>query len=102
MLDIDTIMGNVFGKAAALDFGIQWGCWAVAALLKTEKFYDLAGKFYNNHFLCSCVISFARAQYAACKLAYTSLIMAKTLCVCARARGCVSVCMCVCGGGGGG
>ena len=53
MLDIDTIMGNVFGKAAALDFGIQWGCWAVAALLKTEKFYDLAGKFYNNPFLCS-------------------------------------------------
>jgi len=30
-------------KTAALDFGIQWGCWAVAALLKTEKFYDLAG-----------------------------------------------------------
>lgn len=31
-------------KAAAVDFGIQWACWAVAATLKTEKFYDLAGK----------------------------------------------------------
>lgn len=30
-------------KAAAVDFGIQWACWAVAATLKTEKFYDLAG-----------------------------------------------------------
>jgi len=26
-----------------LDFGIQWGAWAVAAALKTEKFYDLTG-----------------------------------------------------------
>ena len=42
-------MGNYFTKASplvkavALDFGIQWACWAVAASLKTEKFYDLAG-----------------------------------------------------------
>ncbi|XP_069509767.1 uncharacterized protein [Ambystoma mexicanum] len=28
---------------AALDFGLQWGLWGLAALLKTEKFYDLAG-----------------------------------------------------------
>lgn len=35
-----------FSKILALtgvDFAIQWGCWAIAALLKTEKFYDLAG-----------------------------------------------------------
>jgi hypothetical protein len=44
-------MGNYFTKASplvkavALDFGIQWTCWAVAASLKTEKFYDLAGIF---------------------------------------------------------
>ncbi|XP_064614376.1 uncharacterized protein LOC135478042 [Liolophura sinensis] len=38
-----SIMGSSFSKAAALDFGIQWGCWVVAAALKTEKFYDLAG-----------------------------------------------------------
>lgn len=44
MLDIDEIMGNTYGKIAAVDFGIQWACWAVAALLKTEKFYDLAGR----------------------------------------------------------
>ncbi|XP_050418957.1 uncharacterized protein LOC126832280 [Patella vulgata] len=37
------MMGNILVKSAALDFGIQWGCWAVAALLKTEKFYDMAG-----------------------------------------------------------
>ncbi|PVD30676.1 hypothetical protein C0Q70_09950 [Pomacea canaliculata] len=36
-------MGNTVGKAAALDFGIQWACWAVASILQTEKFYDFAG-----------------------------------------------------------
>ena len=44
MIDKAYIMGNTLAKATALDFGIQWGCWAVASLLKTEKFYDLAGK----------------------------------------------------------
>ena len=47
---IDT-MGNNLAKAATIDFGIQWACWAVAALLKTEKFYDLAGKLFFLHFL---------------------------------------------------
>ena len=27
-----------------IDFGIQWILWGAAALLQTEKFYDLAGK----------------------------------------------------------
>jgi len=36
-------MGNTIIKAAAVDFGIQWIAWAVAATLKTEKFYDLTG-----------------------------------------------------------
>ena len=36
-------MGSNLAKSAALDFGIQWGCFLVAAALKTEKFYDLAG-----------------------------------------------------------
>ena len=40
---IDNVMGNTYGKIAVVDFGIQWACWAVASLLKTEKFYDLAG-----------------------------------------------------------
>lgn len=44
MLGLDIVMGNIFGKAAVIDFGIQWSLWAVAALLKTEKFYDLAGE----------------------------------------------------------
>lgn len=26
-----------------VNFGLQWGLWGVASLLKTEKFYDLAG-----------------------------------------------------------
>lgn len=30
-------------EPALLDFTIQWVCWAVAAALKTEKFYDAAG-----------------------------------------------------------
>jgi hypothetical protein len=37
-----------FSKILALtgvDFGIQWVCWGVAALFKTEKFYDLAGMY---------------------------------------------------------
>ena len=38
-------MGNSIAKSAAIDFGLQWACWAVAATLKTEKFYDLAGNF---------------------------------------------------------
>ena len=46
MLDISSIMGNSLVKSAAVDFGIQWTLWAIAALFKTEKFYDLAGK--NN------------------------------------------------------
>ena len=27
----------------AFDVGVQWSCFAVAAYLQTEKFYDLAG-----------------------------------------------------------
>lgn len=44
MSAIDSVMGNTFGKAAVIDFGIQWALWVVASALKTEKFYDLAGK----------------------------------------------------------
>lgn len=36
-------MGNTLVKAAVTDFAIQWSCFVIAALLKTEKFYDLAG-----------------------------------------------------------
>lgn len=36
-------MGNILVKSAAVDFGIQLAGWGVASLLKTEKFYDLAG-----------------------------------------------------------
>ncbi len=43
---LDYDMGNVLMKSAALDFGIQWVGFAVAAALKTEKFYDLAGRFW--------------------------------------------------------
>ena len=46
-------MGNSIGKAAVLDFSIQWALWAVASLLKTEKFYDLAGKLFNAQLLLS-------------------------------------------------
>lgn len=30
-------------RLAVVDFQVQWGLWAVASLMKTEKFYDLAG-----------------------------------------------------------
>lgn len=39
----DQIMGSTLAKCAATDLGIQWAGWALAATLKTEKFYDLAG-----------------------------------------------------------
>ncbi|TNM86773.1 uncharacterized protein si:ch211-210c8.6 [Takifugu flavidus] len=39
----DLIMGSTLLKCAATDVGIQWAGWALAAALKTEKFYDLAG-----------------------------------------------------------
>lgn len=42
-------------KAAQLDFGIQWVGWAIASLLKTEKFYDLAG---SATFISLCIQSF--------------------------------------------
>lgn len=37
------IMGGVLVKCAAVDLGIQWTGWALAAAFRTEKFYDLAG-----------------------------------------------------------
>lgn len=49
MIDFSYIMGNNIGKAAVIDFGIQWSLWAIASALKTEKFYDLAG---NTSILC--------------------------------------------------
>ncbi|XP_028397533.1 uncharacterized protein LOC114521328 [Dendronephthya gigantea] len=36
-------MGTNYAKAAIIDMGIQWTLCAIATLLKTEKFYDLAG-----------------------------------------------------------
>ena len=36
-------MGNVLGKAAAVDFAIQWGMFLLAAYFKTEKFFDATG-----------------------------------------------------------
>lgn len=40
---LDIVMGSTLVKCAATDLAIQWVGWAVAAALKTEKFYDLAG-----------------------------------------------------------
>lgn len=37
------IMGSVLVRCALTDVGIQWAGWALAAVCKTEKFYDLAG-----------------------------------------------------------
>ncbi|GFR92293.1 steroid reductase [Elysia marginata] len=40
-------MGNTIGKAAVVDFGIQWIGWMLAASLQTEKFFDLTGSVTN-------------------------------------------------------
>ena len=34
---------NNLAKVAAIDFAIQWGGWALAAALQTERFYDFLG-----------------------------------------------------------
>lgn len=44
----ELVMGSTLVKCAATDLGIQWAGWAVAAALKTEKFYDLAGNLDNS------------------------------------------------------
>ena len=36
-------MGNVFTKSLLINFSIQWLLFLIAAYLRTEKFYDLAG-----------------------------------------------------------
>lgn len=36
-------MGNALVRAAATDLAVQWGCFLIAAYLRTEKFYDLVG-----------------------------------------------------------
>ena len=36
-------MGNVLTRSLAIDFSIQWLLFLIAAYLRTEKFYDLAG-----------------------------------------------------------
>lgn len=43
----ELVMGSTLIKCAATDLGIQWLGWAVAAALRTEKFYDLAGNSSN-------------------------------------------------------
>jgi len=40
---LDGIVGHGLVGAAVVDFGIQFVGWAIAAALKTEKFYDLFG-----------------------------------------------------------
>lgn len=37
------VSSSLLAKSGVYDLGIQWALFAVAALLKTEKFYDLAG-----------------------------------------------------------
>lgn len=46
----DLIMGSTLVKCAATDVLIQWAGWALAAALKTEKFYDLAGNVEKLNF----------------------------------------------------
>eukprot|EP00941_MAST-03F_sp_MAST-3F-sp1_P004861 g4861.t1 len=36
-------MGAAWGTLLAIDFGLQWACFIVAAMLQTEIFYDISG-----------------------------------------------------------
>lgn len=43
---LEMIMGSTLVKCAAIDLAVQWVGWSLASALKTEKFYDLAGKLF--------------------------------------------------------
>ena len=36
-------MGNGLSKLLAMDMGVQMACFCAAAVMETEKFYDLSG-----------------------------------------------------------
>ena len=40
-----SIFDNYYFKIFAIDMGIQWASWGVAAFIQTEKFYDITGNF---------------------------------------------------------
>lgn len=40
---VQSKMGNTLGKAAFVDFAVQWSMGTLAILLGTEKFFDLVG-----------------------------------------------------------
>ena len=83
-------MGNSLAKAAAVDFGVQWCCWVLAAALKTEKFYDLTGSGKTS--LCVNRVEFAPSvQYFFAVFACLPVCQCVCVCVCvgvecARAR----------------
>ena len=115
-------MGNSLAKAAAVDFGVQWCCWVLAAALKTEKFYDLTGSGKTS--LCVNRVEFAPSvQYFFAVFACLLVCVSVRVCVCVSARArvlcwracvrtcvprvlccavlcvslvCVCVCVCVC------
>lgn len=39
-------MGLLFGKLIRLDFGIQLIGWIISSKLRTEKFFDITGRFF--------------------------------------------------------
>lgn len=39
-----SLISAILLKSLVADFTIQWSLFVVAAILKTEKFYDLAGR----------------------------------------------------------
>ena len=48
-----SILDNYYFKIFAIDMGIQWGAWGIAAYLQTEKFYDITGNgsLINNMYV---------------------------------------------------
>lgn len=58
------VNNNVLLKAGAVDFSIQWIAFAIAYLLKTEKFYDLVGSS-TFLYLCWVTLNWAKRGTAA-------------------------------------
>ena len=50
-------------QAAALDFGLQWGLFAIAAALRTERFYDASG---SATYILLAVMAYRRRAGRAC------------------------------------
>ena len=64
-------MGSSLGTLFAVDMGLQWALWAIASVLRTEKFYDLAG---SSTFGLLLAMSYPRAHASVRQQVQTAMV----------------------------